>query len=115
MRLKPARRGACENAIRPFTVGRKNWLFYDTVAVASAVANLYPLIQTRKVNSVEPFAYLVALSKRLPRAQSANDYEALLSWPHQTNAQPPYRREPRGPLRAYPLTDGECISLKLSY
>jgi hypothetical protein len=70
----------CENAIRPFTVGRKNWLFYDTVAGANAAANLYSLIETCKANSVEPYAYLVALFKSLPPANTADDYEALLPW-----------------------------------
>lgn len=36
----------CENAIRPFVVGRKGWLFVDTVAGAQAGANLYSLVQT---------------------------------------------------------------------
>ncbi|MBO7782992.1 IS66 family transposase [Burkholderia pseudomallei] len=76
----PISNNACENAIRPFTVGRKNWLFYDTVAGANAAANLYSLIETCKANSVEPYAYLVALFKSLPLANTADDYEALLPW-----------------------------------
>jgi transposase len=47
-----------ENAIRPFVVGRKNWLFCDTVAGAHASANLYSLIETAKANGIEPYAYL---------------------------------------------------------
>jgi len=62
------------------TVGRKNWLFYDTVAGADAAANLYSLIETCKANSVEPYGYLLGLFKALPTAQSADDYEALLPW-----------------------------------
>jgi hypothetical protein len=76
----PISNNACENAIRPFTVGRKNWLFYDTVAGANAAANLYSLIETCKANSVEPYTYLVALFKSLPLANTADDYEALLPW-----------------------------------
>lgn len=76
----PISNNACENAIRPFTVGRKNWLFYDTVAGANAAANLYSLIETCKANSVEPYGYLLALFKALPVAQSVDDYEALLPW-----------------------------------
>ena len=76
----PISNNACENAIRPFTVGRKNWLFYDTVAGANAAANLYSLIETCKANSVEPYGYLLGLFKALPTAQSADDYEALLPW-----------------------------------
>jgi transposase len=76
----PISNNACENAIRPFTVGRKNWLFYDTVAGANAAANLYSLIETCKANSVEPYGYLLALFKALPVAQGVDDYEALLPW-----------------------------------
>jgi transposase len=76
----PTSNNACENAIRPFTAGRKNWLFHDTVAGANAAANLYSLIQTCMANSVEPYAYLVALLKALPLAHSADDYETLLPW-----------------------------------
>lgn len=58
-----------ENAIRPFVVGRKNWLFSDTVRGARASANLFSLIETAKVNGLEPFAYLRYLADRLPTAE----------------------------------------------
>jgi len=69
-----------ENAIRPFVVGRRSWLFADTVGGANASANLYSLIETAKANNVEPYRYLVALFKKLPLAQAVDDYEALLPW-----------------------------------
>jgi transposase len=47
-----------ENAIRPFTVGRKNCLFSASVPDAKASANLYSLLETAKANSLEPYAYL---------------------------------------------------------
>ena len=71
---------ACENALRPFVVGRKNWLFSDTVAGAQASANLYSLIETAKANCLEPYHYLRALFQRLPTAQTVDDFEALLPW-----------------------------------
>jgi hypothetical protein len=70
----------CENAIRPFVVGRRNWLFSDTVAGAQASANLYSLIETAKANRVEPYRYLCELFTRLPQAQTVDDIEALLPW-----------------------------------
>jgi transposase len=76
----PISNNACENSIRPFVVGRKAWLFADTVRGAKASMNLYSLIETAKANNVEPYAYLVALFKALPHAQTADDYEALLPW-----------------------------------
>ena len=47
---------------------------------ANASANLYSLIETAKANRVEPYRYLLALFERLPLAQTADDYEALLPW-----------------------------------
>ena len=76
----PIDNNLCENAIRPFVVGRRNWLFADTVAGANASANLYSLIETCKANGVDPYRYLVALFKALPLAKTADDYEQLLPW-----------------------------------
>lgn len=76
----PIDNNLCENAIRPFVVGRRNWLFADTVAGANASANIYSLIETCKANGVDPYQYLVALFKALPLAKTADDYEQLLPW-----------------------------------
>ena len=65
-----------ENAIRPFVVGRKNWLFSGNPEGASASATLYSIIETAKANGLEPYHYLVYLFERLPFAQSLGD-EAL--------------------------------------
>jgi transposase len=69
-----------ENAIRPFCVGRRNWLFADTVAGANASANLYSLLQTCQVNGIDGYRYLRALFIALPKAQTVDDYAALLPW-----------------------------------
>lgn len=76
----PIDNNACENAIRPFVVGRRNWLFADTVGGATASANLYSLIETAKANAIEPYQYLRALFAALPKATCLEDYEALLPW-----------------------------------
>jgi transposase len=67
-----------ENAIRPFVVGRKNWLFADTVRGAEASANLYSVIETAKVNGIEPYAYLRHIFAELPKATMLEDIERLL-------------------------------------
>jgi len=77
---------AQENAIRPFCVGRRNWLFADTVAGAHASANLYSLLQTCRVNGIDGYRYLRALFKALPMARTADDYAALLPWRINLNA-----------------------------
>jgi transposase len=69
-----------ENAIRPFALGRRNWLFADTVNGAKASANLYSLVQTARANDLEPYAYLRRLFTELPAAQTVDDIEALLPW-----------------------------------
>lgn len=67
-----------ENAIRPFVVGRKNWLFSDTPKGAHASATLYSLIETAKANSIEPYQYLKYVFGKLPYASTDDDYKALL-------------------------------------
>lgn len=67
-----------ENAIRAFVVGRKNWLFSDSVKGVAASANLYSLIETAKANGLEPYAYLRQVFTRLPTAETVDDIEAAL-------------------------------------
>ena len=76
----PIDNNACENAIRPFVIGRRNWLFADTVSGATASANLYSLLQTCIANGIDGYRYLQALLIALPRATTADDFEALLPW-----------------------------------
>ena len=72
MPLQGTHNNACENAIRPFVVGRRNWLFSDTVGGANASANLYSLIETCKANAIDPYSYLVALFRALPLVRVAD-------------------------------------------
>ena len=69
-----------ENAIRPFAVGRRNWLFADTPRGARASATIYSLIETAKANGVEPFAYLHYVLQHIGNAKTVEDIEALLPW-----------------------------------
>ena len=68
---------AAENAIRPFTVGRKNWLFADTPKGASASAAVYSLIETAKANGLNVFAYLQHLLLYMPDTDWLNHPEEL--------------------------------------
>ena len=61
-------------------VGRKGWLFSDTVKGAIASANLYSLVESAKANGVEPHAYLSTIFQRLPHAKNVEDFEMLLPW-----------------------------------
>jgi transposase len=66
-----------ENAIRPFAIGRKNWLFAGSPAGAKASATLYSLVETAKANGIEPYRYLRFLFERLPYAKTPEDYWKL--------------------------------------
>jgi transposase len=76
----PISNNPCENSIRPFCVGRRGWLFSDTVDGANASANLYALVETCKANGIDPYRYLTWLFQRLPLAKTVDDYDALLPW-----------------------------------
>lgn len=69
---------ATERAIRPFVIGRRNWLFADTPKGATASANLYSLIETAKANGIEPYHYLRHVFNTLPSAETIEQVEALL-------------------------------------
>lgn len=76
----PVDNNRLENAIRPFVIGRKAWLFADTPAGAHASAGLYSLIETAKAAGIEPYSYLRHLFTALPKATSVEHFEALLPW-----------------------------------
>jgi transposase len=76
----PLDNNRCENAIRPFVIGRKGWMFSDTVHGALASANLYSLVETAKANGIEPHAYLSHVFAQLPYATTVEAFEALLPW-----------------------------------
>lgn len=67
-----------ERAIKPFVIGRKNWLFSQTAKGAQASAILYSIIETAKANGLTPFDYLNYLLAQLSQPQT--DIEQLLPW-----------------------------------
>lgn len=76
----PIDNNPAERAIRPFVIGRKNWLFSDTPKGAQASALIYSLIETAKANGQEPYAWLRQVLERLPQATTVEALEALLPW-----------------------------------
>lgn len=80
-----------ENFIRPFTVGRKNWLFSDTVAGAHASAGLYSLMMTAKANGLEVRPYLISLLTELPTVLASEpgaDLSPYLPWNYKASLKP---------------------------
>lgn len=69
-----------ENVIRPFVVGRKNWLFSGSPRGASASAAMYSLIETAKANGMEPYWYLRYLFEKL--TATVTDEQRLCLLPH---------------------------------
>lgn len=67
-----------ENAIRPFALGRRNWMFMCTEDGAQASANIYSLLVTAKANGIEPLTYLTRVIERLPYCETIDDFEELL-------------------------------------
>jgi len=67
-----------ERAIKPFVIGRKNWMFCNTASGANASAILYSLIETAKANGLTPFNYLMYLLEELPK--QPEDLEYLMPW-----------------------------------
>jgi transposase len=72
-----------ERSIKPFVIGRKNWLFANTPRGAEASAIIYSLVETAKENQLHPFYYLMHLLEELPQLPDLKDeqaVDALLPW-----------------------------------
>ena len=69
-----------ENAIRPFVIGRKRWLFSDTPKGARASAIHYSVVETAKANGLDPSAYYNYILTKIPYAETVEEWEALLPW-----------------------------------
>ena len=78
----PIDNNACENAIRPFVIGRKNWLFSQSVKGAEASATIYSMIETARLNGHEPYRYLRHVLMEVAKGNA--NYETLL--PYNLNA-----------------------------
>jgi transposase len=65
-----------ERSIKPFVIGRKNWLFANTPKGAKASAVIYSVVETAKENRLDPFAYLTYLFETLPNIDT-DDHRAL--------------------------------------
>lgn len=98
-----------ENAFRPYVLGRKNWLFSVTPAGANATALFYSLVETAKLNGVEPYSYLRCLFECLPYAHTDDDRRELLPQYVDRKLVKPYIRPTRGFTLAEPAggSDGQ--------
>jgi hypothetical protein len=69
-----------ERSVRPFTVGRNNWMFSNTHNGARASAVLYSVIETAKANDCEPYEYLEYVLREIPKVRYGDDHSHLLPW-----------------------------------
>ena len=79
----PAHNNRAENAIRPFVIGRKNWLFSQTAKGASASADMYSLVETAKANGLDVFEYLSWMFRQITAANhnfTDEFLESLMPW-----------------------------------
>ena len=72
-----------ENAIRPFVVGRKNWLFCDSPKGADSSAIVYTLVETAKVNGMDPYRYLLRVLSSMPylgKNAAPEELDRMMPW-----------------------------------
>lgn len=85
----PIDNSASERAIRPFTIGRKNWVLIDSISGAQSSAIIYSLVETAKLNNLNVFCYLEHLLTELPKLADekgnidTTKLEPLLPWTDQ--------------------------------
>ena len=65
-----------ERSIKPFVMGRKNWLFANTEAGAQSSAIVYSLIETARENGLDPYRYLVYVLTEAPKLAAKGNYWA---------------------------------------
>lgn len=79
----PMDNNAAERAIRPFTVGRKNWVMIDTIKGAEASAIIYSIVETAKANNLRTYDYLELLLTEIPNHlddKNFDYFENLMPW-----------------------------------
>ena len=89
-----------EIAIRPFTVGRKNWLFCDTPNGAQASAIVYTIVEMAKANGVNVYHYLTYLLEELPNDRMSDEELELLA-PWNENVQEEIKRRASDQNQSY--------------
>lgn len=71
-----------ENAIRPYCVGRKNWLFANTVKGAKTSASIYTIIETAKLNNLKPYEYFEYLLTKVTEInmEEEKEIDKIMPW-----------------------------------
>lgn len=78
--LQGAHNNLVENDVRPFAIGRKNWMFAGSPRGAKAGAIFYSLIKTAQANGTEPYVYLRYILNEIRGCKTEADYQRLFPW-----------------------------------
>jgi transposase len=84
-----------ERAVKPFVIGRKNWLFSNTKSGANASAVIYSIIETAKANHLVPFEYFKYLLEQLPNI-TTSQLPGVMPW---SDTLPDYCKLPADPAK----------------
>jgi len=77
-----------ENAIRPIALGRRNWLFAGSNTGGERAASMYSILQTAKLNNLNPEAYLADILAKIADGHPINRIDELMPWAHHRPAAP---------------------------
>jgi hypothetical protein len=69
-----------ERALRSVAIGRKNWLFAGSKAGGERAATLYTIIETAKLNGIDPQAYIADVAEKIARDWPASRWDELMPW-----------------------------------
>ena len=69
-----------ERSIKPFVMGRKNFLFANTESGAQGSAVIYSIIETAKENNLDPYKYLTYIFSKAPNLKEHETVDILLPW-----------------------------------
>lgn len=101
-----------ERAIKPFVIGRKNFLFSDTPRGAEASAGIYSVVTTAKMNGLNPRKYIEWLLDVMPNAQnidSSDFLDTLMPWSPSVPAH--IHLKPKGAAEAAEMADDAIVDI----
>ncbi len=104
--------GATERHIRPFTIGRNNFLFCDSIEGAKAAAIMYTMVETAKANNTNVYYYLRYVLEEMPKHMDATDrsfLKTMLPWSEEYRA---YEKEHTAAPPPLPRMDGYSVPPK---
>ena len=100
-----------ERAIKPFVIGRKNWLFSDTVRGAEASAAIYSVVETAKANGLNPCKYVEWLLEEMPNAGELTDAAVDCFLPWSGNVPESCRMAPGAAAKAAETADDPIVDI----